>query len=545
MFISTLALGALLAAPCALAATPDEWRSRTIYQVVTDRFATNNDTSATCDSAARKYCGGTWQGIIKHLDYIQGMGFDAVWISPIVANVDGQTAYGEAYHGYWPRDINTLNSHYGTADDLKALSSALHSRKMFLMVDVVVNQCPCRFPKNGTAGQPAEYDFSTLAPFNQQSNFHPECLIKDYNNQTDVEQCWLGDEALPLADLNTEDPAVVKTMNDWIGNLVKTYSIDGVRVDTVKHIRKDFWPDFVKSAGVYTIGEVLSNETTYTKDYTNVMDGVLDYPTWFPLVAAFQTVHGNFSALASTVTASQQSYKNGTFLAGSFVENHDQPRFQSLTTDQALVKNIMAWPFVQDGIPILYYGQEQGYTGTTDPMNREAYALVFGYATDKPLVNHVKSLVAMRKAAATANTAFLTTPVKFLPQTDASTMMVSKPPMLALFTNAGNASASGLKWTVPAGTFKANEAIVDVLTCTASTADGSGGASVAVAGGMPQVRDPPGDGHGKGRRAVPSVATGTGKTNSNSSSSAGVRFVPGMFAAAGAAVFAGLVHVLF
>ncbi|KAF8885592.1 glycoside hydrolase family 13 protein [Infundibulicybe gibba] len=542
MFISTLALGALLAAPCALAATPDEWRSRTIYQVVTDRFATNNDTSATCDSAARKYCGGTWQGIIKHLDYIQGMGFDAVWISPIVANVDGQLLTARRTMGTGPGIFNTLNSHYGTADDLKALSSALHSRKMFLMVDVVVNHL-VGFPKNGTAGQAPEYDFSTLAPFNQQSNFHPECLIKDYNNQTDVEQCWLGDEALPLADLNTEDPAVVKTMNDWIGNLVKTYSIDGVRVDTVKHIRKDFWPDFVKSAGVYTIGEVLSNETTYTKDYTNVMDGVLDYPTWFPLVAAFQTVHGNFSALASTVTASQQSYKNGTFLAGSFVENHDQPRFQSLTTDQALVKNIMAWPFVQDGIPILYYGQEQGYTGTTDPMNREALWFS-GYATDKPLVNHVKSLVAMRKAAATANTAFLTTPVKFLPQTDASTMMVSKPPMLALFTNAGNASASGLKWTVPAGTFKANEAIVDVLTCTASTADGSGGASVAVAGGMPQVILPA-TAMAKGGALCPSVATGTGKTNSNSSSSAGVRFVPGMFAAAGAAVFAGLVHVLF
>lgn len=57
----------------------------------------------------------------------------------------------------------------------------------------------------------------------------------------------------------------------------------------------------------------------------------------------------------------------------SFLENHDQPRFQSLTKDQSLVKNAMAWSFITDGVPILYYGQEQGYAGGADPNNREAY----------------------------------------------------------------------------------------------------------------------------------------------------------------------------
>lgn len=57
----------------------------------------------------------------------------------------------------------------------------------------------------------------------------------------------------------------------------------------------------------------------------------------------------------------------------TFLENHDQPRFQSITTDQSLVKNAMAWSFITDGVPIIYYGQEQGYTGNGDPNNREAY----------------------------------------------------------------------------------------------------------------------------------------------------------------------------
>ena len=71
-----------------------------------------------------------------------------------------------------------------------------------------------------------------------------------------MEQCWLGDDKLPLVDLDTENPEVVKTMQNWIKDLVTTYGIDGIRIDTVKHIRKDFWPGFASAAGVYTLGEV-------------------------------------------------------------------------------------------------------------------------------------------------------------------------------------------------------------------------------------------------------------------------------------------------
>lgn len=63
----------------ASAATPEEWRSRSIYQVITDRFSRDdNSTDAPCDTEDRVYCGGNYQGLIKNLDYIQGMGFDSV-----------------------------------------------------------------------------------------------------------------------------------------------------------------------------------------------------------------------------------------------------------------------------------------------------------------------------------------------------------------------------------------------------------------------------------------------------------------------------------
>ncbi len=61
-----------------IAATPRQWAERSIYQVVTDRFALNDGANGPCVVGERKYCGGTWKGIQNKLDYIQGMGFDSV-----------------------------------------------------------------------------------------------------------------------------------------------------------------------------------------------------------------------------------------------------------------------------------------------------------------------------------------------------------------------------------------------------------------------------------------------------------------------------------
>jgi hypothetical protein len=229
-----------------------------LLQVLTDRFALEGPGTA-CATDDRKYCGGSYRGIIDKLDYIQNLGFDAIWISPIVANVEGFTVYGEAYHGYWAQDIYKLNPHFGSSDDLIALSNALHARKMYLMVDVVVNHF-------GPANSSASY--ASFNPLNQPSDFHPECLITDYNNQTDVEQCWLGDDKLALADVNTENPWIVNAFNLWIKSLVNAYRIDGIRIDTVKHVRKSFWPAFAASSGVYTVGEVYDGDVAYVADYT-------------------------------------------------------------------------------------------------------------------------------------------------------------------------------------------------------------------------------------------------------------------------------------
>lgn len=101
----------------------------------------------------------------------------------------------------------------------------------------------------------ADFNYSSLT-FPNAEDYHPFCWVEDYNNQTQVEQCTLGDSSVALVDIDTENSSIVEQLNDWIHGLVGDYAIDGIRIDTVKHVRKDFWPDFVKAAGVFSIGEV-------------------------------------------------------------------------------------------------------------------------------------------------------------------------------------------------------------------------------------------------------------------------------------------------
>ena len=129
---SKLAIGASIAT-LASAADTAAWKQRAIYQVLTDRFSQGSSSNDGACGDLSNYCGGTFKGIEAHLDYIQGMGFDAIWISPVVDN------FGNGYHGYWAANWEKINSHFGSEDDLKALVKAAHDKGMYVMVDVVAN----------------------------------------------------------------------------------------------------------------------------------------------------------------------------------------------------------------------------------------------------------------------------------------------------------------------------------------------------------------------------------------------------------------------
>lgn len=78
----------LFLASLAIAADTAAWRSRNIYFALTDRIARSEDDNggSACGDLGN-YCGGTFKGLESKLDYIQGLGFDAIWITPVIKSM--------------------------------------------------------------------------------------------------------------------------------------------------------------------------------------------------------------------------------------------------------------------------------------------------------------------------------------------------------------------------------------------------------------------------------------------------------------------------
>eukprot|EP01017_Pseudomicrothorax_dubius_P014694 TRINITY_DN1715_c0_g5_i1.p1 TRINITY_DN1715_c0_g5~~TRINITY_DN1715_c0_g5_i1.p1 ORF type:complete len:411 (-),score=50.13 TRINITY_DN1715_c0_g5_i1:93-1325(-) len=284
------------------------------------------------------------------------MGFDAIWISPIVEN-SGHVFDG--YHGYYTSDFYGLNLRFGTEEDLHALIEECHRRNIWVMFDVVANH---------VAPVTNNTDYSPIKIFNDSKYFHPFDQIRpeDYgNNQERVENCWLAN----LPDLNQSIPFVRKTLLEWINWLVKKYKIDGIRIDTAAHVPKDFWDEFCKSAAVFSVGEITVPKYDYQAGYVKVMDSILNFMLHYKLVDIF--------ARNASMTILKEHYENvrthfpDPRILGTFLDNHDQPRLLSRVPKVARFKCALILTILTEGIPYVYAGSEQGFNGGDDPFNRE------------------------------------------------------------------------------------------------------------------------------------------------------------------------------
>ncbi|KAI7879088.1 a-amylase [Lichtheimia hyalospora FSU 10163] len=348
-------------------ASADDWRDRAIYQILTDRFARSDGSTDSCSDLSN-YCGGDYQGVIQQLDYIEGMGFDAIWISPIPANSEG------GYHGYWATDFYALNDHFGSQDDLKALVDAAHERGMYVMLDVVANH----------AGPTQNGDYSGYT-FGSSDLYHPQCSI-DYNDQNSIEQCWVADN---LPDIDTENESNVNTLHDIVSTWISTFGFDGIRIDTVKHVRKDFWSDYAAAAGVFATGEVFHGDPSYVGPYQEQLDSLLNFPLYYALNDVFASGSG-FQRLSDQRNANMNAFKDVSLLT-TFVDNHDVVRFLNTNNDQALFKNALAYVLLGESIPVVYYGSEQSFAGGADPANREAL-WSSGYDTSSELYQFIATI---------------------------------------------------------------------------------------------------------------------------------------------------------
>ncbi|CAA91249.1 alpha-amylase homolog Aah2 [Schizosaccharomyces pombe] len=346
----------------------EEWKRRSIYQIITDRFSLEEGATERipCDPVRFMYCGGTWNGIRNHLDYIQGMGFDAIWISPIFENVEGNDIDGSSYHGYWTTNLYELNHHFGTKEEFMELIQELHKRDIWILLDVAINSMAINGPLE-------QMSFEKVIPFNDASFFHPHCWV-DYesNDIESVQNCWLGDENLLLADVDTENEVVLSVLEKWIKNVVQEYDIDGIRFDAIKHAPIEFWLRMSKAADIFTIGEYFTGSPAEACDYQNSgLDSFLNFPLYWPITWAFNNTGLQCEALAIAINQINEEC-NDINVLGTFIGNHDLPRISHNNTDQARIMNAITFVMMWDGIPIIYYGTEQNFNSYHDPFNREA-----------------------------------------------------------------------------------------------------------------------------------------------------------------------------
>jgi glycosidase len=451
------ALAALaLASPAWAVAGPlhvpsPDWRDAVVYFAMIDRFDDgepgNNDQGiGEYDPVDhRRYSGGDLRGLARRLDYIQGLGATAVWITPPVANQwwNPGGSYG-GYHGYWASDFSTVDAHYGTLDDYRALSRGLHGRGMHLIQDVVVNHvadwircdrevnpdddasiarhCRLRTDAQGRSA-PVQPPFDRNDPqdsaHRREAIYHFTPAIADYSDRRQELDYALAD----LDDLNTENPVVRRALRKAYGMWIREVGVDAFRVDTAFHVPADFFPDFLHAGdpgapGIERVaretgrhdflsfGEGFGSDKPYEDRQARKLDGYMRVPGGLPSMINFPLYGTLGDVFARGRPTAELRHRIENTLAvhadpwrmPTFIDNHDVDRFLAGAGEPALKQALLAM-LTLPGIPVIYYGTEQGF--------RERRRAMFagGHASggrdhfdpEAPLYRYLQRAIALRR----------------------------------------------------------------------------------------------------------------------------------------------------
>ena len=376
-----------------------DWDEAVVYFMMTDRFFDGNESNNTASGADTYgdnpglYHGGDFAGVTAKLDYLQNLGVNTIWITPIVENIKGvavtdegskDVPYNAAYHGYWASDFTKLNPTLGTTEEFETMISEAHSRGMRIMVDIVVNH----------AGYGTESTFADM--------------LRDKSvSEGDIKSWQSG-----LPDFATENADVRAKLVEWQTSWMKDYGVDYFRVDTVKHVDSTTWaalknsttevnPSFKMIGEYYGAGYAANGNTLGSGQ----MDADLDFD-FNDQATSF--VSGNISSVEKFLSA-RNSALNNTYMTGQFLSSHDEDGFKAAlmkgkeyTEDEATSAALVAatLQLTAKGIPVIYYGEEVGLSGLNNyPYQTNRYDMDFSKATkDNVTYQHYKNLLSIRNA---------------------------------------------------------------------------------------------------------------------------------------------------
>ena len=376
-----------------------DWDEAVVYFMMTDRFFDGNESNNTASGADTYgdnpglYHGGDFAGVTTKLDYLQNLGVNTIWITPIVENIKGvavtdegskDVPYNAAYHGYWASDFTKLNPTLGTTGEFETMISEAHKRGMRIMVDIVVNH----------AGYGTESTFADM--------------LRDKSvSEGDIKSWQSG-----LPDFATENADVRTKLVEWQTAWMKDYGVDYFRVDTVKHVDSTTWAALKNSttkvnSSFKMIGEYFG--AGYASNGSSLGTGQMDADLDFDFNdQATSFVSGNISSVEKFLSA-RNSALNNTYMTGQFLSSHDEDGFKAAlmkgkgyTEDQATSAALVAatLQLTAKGIPVIYYGEEVGLSGLNNyPYQTNRYDMDFSLATeDNVTYQHYKNLLSIRNA---------------------------------------------------------------------------------------------------------------------------------------------------
>ena len=365
------------------------WKEAVAYQVYPRSFNDSNGDGI-----------GDLPGLIEKLDYLENLGIDVIWLSPMYPSPNDD-------NGYDISDYKGIMSEFGTMDDFDQLLSSIHQRGMKLILDLVVNHTSDEHPwfiESKSSKTNAKRDWYIWAdpkpdgsePNNWESIFNGSTW--EFDESTKQYYFHLFSKKQP--DLNWENPdvrqAVFDMMNWWFEK-----GIDGFRVDAITHIKKNFEagdlpiPDGKKFAPAFdvdmnqpgiqewlqemkdkslsrydimTVGEANGVTPNDAEEWVGEEKGKFNMIFQFEHLGLWSTGDTKFDVKSykQVLNRWQKQLENVGWNA-LFIENHDQPRRVSTWGDdknywyESATSHATAY-FLQQGTPFIYQGQEIGMT---------------------------------------------------------------------------------------------------------------------------------------------------------------------------------------